>query len=146
LPSAGFKKVVDRPKLDQILSNLKEYVGVLRTLAAVPQDEFLGNPDKVGNAKYHFVIAIECCIDVANHVIASENYRFPRDNADSFVVLSEHRVLDPIFAKQLGGMARFRNRLIHLYSEIDDRRVFQYLQESLRDLERFAKTIASHPW
>jgi hypothetical protein len=24
------------------------------------------------------VIAIECCIDVANHVIASENYRFPQ--------------------------------------------------------------------
>jgi uncharacterized protein YutE (UPF0331/DUF86 family) len=138
--------VVDKPKLDQILSNLKRYVGVLRTLAAVPQDEFLGNPDKVGNAKYHFVIAIECCIDVANHVIASENYRFPRDNADSFAVLSEYRVLDPIFAEQLGAMARFRNLLVHLYSEIDDRRVSEYLRESLNDLERFAETIAAHPW
>jgi uncharacterized protein YutE (UPF0331/DUF86 family) len=112
----------------------------------VPQDEFLDNPDKVGNAKYHFVIAIECCIDVANHVIASENYRFPRDNADSFVVLGEHGVMDPIFAEQLGAMARFRNRLVHLYAEIDDRRVSEYLRESLADLERFAETVASHPW
>jgi uncharacterized protein YutE (UPF0331/DUF86 family) len=138
--------VVDRPRLDQILSSLKRYVGVLRKLAAVPQDEFLDNPDKVGNAKYHFVIAIECCIDVANHVIASENYRFPRDNADSFVVLGEHGVMDPIFAEQLGAMARFRNRLVHLYAEIDDRRVSEYLRESLADLERFAETVASHPW
>ena len=83
---------------------------------------------------------------MANHVIASENYRFPKDNADSFIVLGEHRVLDPVFAEQLGAMARFRNRLVHLYSEIDDRRVSEYLHGSLRDLERFAETIAGHPW
>jgi uncharacterized protein YutE (UPF0331/DUF86 family) len=35
------------------------------------------NRDQIGNAKYHFVIAIETCIDIANHIIASENYRFP---------------------------------------------------------------------
>ena len=69
--------MVDKPKLDQMLSNLRRYLRVLRELAAVPRDAFLDNPDKVGNAKYHVVIAIECCIDVANHVIASENYRFP---------------------------------------------------------------------
>jgi uncharacterized protein YutE (UPF0331/DUF86 family) len=138
--------VVDKPKLDQMLSNLRRYRTVLRDLAAVPEEQFLGNPDKVGNAKYHFVIAIECCIDVANHVIASENYRFPRDHADSFVVLGEHGVLDPMFAEQLGAMARFRNRLVHLYSEIDDRRVSEYLRESLADLERFAETVAAYPW
>jgi uncharacterized protein YutE (UPF0331/DUF86 family) len=138
--------VVDKPRLDQMLANLKRYVRVLQTLAAIPEEEFLANPDKIGNAKYHFVIAIESCIDVANHVIASENYRFPRDNADSFIVLGEHGVLDPVFAEQLGAMARFRNRLVHLYAEIDDRRVSGYLHESLRDLERFAETIAGHPW
>jgi len=38
------------------------------------------------------VIAVEWCIDIANHVIASESYRFPRDNADSFAVLvAEHK-------------------------------------------------------
>jgi uncharacterized protein YutE (UPF0331/DUF86 family) len=139
-------KVVDKPKLDQMLSNLRRYLAVLRGLAGVPQEEFLGNPDKVGNAKYHFVIAIECCIDVANHVIASENYRFPRDNADSFLVLGEHDVLDWSFAEHLGAMARFRNRLVHAYWDVEDRRVSDYLQESLTDLERFAVAIAGHPW
>jgi uncharacterized protein YutE (UPF0331/DUF86 family) len=29
-------------------------------------------------------VAIECCIDVANHVIASEDLRFPRDDFRRF--------------------------------------------------------------
>jgi len=138
--------MVDKPKLDQMLSNLKAYVGVLRELAAVTEREFLNSSDKIGNAKYHFVIAIECCIDIANHVIAAENYRFPRDNAESFTVLGEQGVLDPPFAERLGEMARFRNRLLHVYWDIENRRVFSYLQDSLGDLEEFAHAVAAHPW
>jgi len=85
--------VVDKATLDQMLSNLRGYVRVLGSLAAFPREDFLGNPDKIGNTKYHFVIAIECCIDIANHIIASENYRFPRDNAESFAVLIEAGIL-----------------------------------------------------
>ena len=138
--------MVDKPKLDQMLSNLRRYVAVLRGLAAAPRAAFLSNPDKIGNAKYHFVIAIECCIDIANHVIASENYRFPKDNADSFIVLGEHGVLDRTFADSLGLMARFRNRLVHVYWDVEDRQVSEYLQQSLADFERFAREIADHPW
>ncbi len=80
--------MVDKAKLDQMLSNLRAYGQVLRSLGAEPRAAFLTNPDKICNAKYHFVIAIECCVDIANHIIASENYRFPRDNADSFACSS----------------------------------------------------------
>lgn len=138
--------MVDRPKLDQMLSSLRRYVAVLRALGAAPRHEFLGNPDKIGNAKYHFVIAIECCIDIANHVIASENYRFPKDSADGFASLAEQRVFDADFAATLGAMARFRNRLVHLYWDVDDGQVQEYLQTSLGDIERFARTIAGHGW
>jgi uncharacterized protein YutE (UPF0331/DUF86 family) len=138
--------MVDKPKLDQMLSNLRQYLGVLRRLAATPRDVFLANPDKVGNAKYHFVIAIECCIDIANHIIASEGYRFPKDNADSFVVLIERGIVEPLLREALGGMARFRNRLVHLYWDVDDARVYQFLQEALGDLERFGTTIARRSW
>ena len=92
------------------------------------------------------MIAIECCIDIANHVIASENYRFPRDNADSFVVLVEVGVVAEKLRDPLRAMARFRNRLVHLYWEVDDSRVHQYLRESLSDLDQFARDIASHHW
>jgi uncharacterized protein YutE (UPF0331/DUF86 family) len=134
--------VVDKAKLDHLLSSLQRYVGVLRMLAAVPRTELLANPDKIGNAKYHFVIAIECAIDIANHVIASENYRFPKDNADAFAVLVDSGILGPERKEALQSMARFRNRLVHMYWEVDDARVHEYLTSSLADFEYYAAAIA----
>ena len=138
--------MVDKPTLDQMLSNVRQYLGVLRDLAATPRKTFLDNADKIGNAKYHLVIALECCIDIANHVIASENYRFPRDNADSFTVLVEEGVLPTESNEPLRAMARFRNRLVHIYWDVDDQRIHDYLQDGLTDIESFANAIASREW
>jgi len=82
---------------------------------------------------------IYCCVDIANHIIASENYRFPRDNADSFVILIEERVLAPGARDALQAMACFRNRLVHLSCNVDDERVYAYLQEVLSDIARFGR-------
>jgi uncharacterized protein YutE (UPF0331/DUF86 family) len=138
--------MVDKAKLDQMLSNLRAYTQVLRGLAGEPRAAFLSSPDKIGNAKYHFVIAIECCIDIANHIVASENYRFPKDNADSFVVLVERGVVAQALEGDLRAMARFRNRLVHLYWDVEDARVYEYLQESVSDFDRFGQAIAGHEW
>lgn len=134
--------MVDKATLDALFSNLRTYAGVLRALGAVPREEFLANPDKIGNAKYHFVIAIECAIDIANHAIASENFRFPKDNADSFAVLVEQRVLPEEMRERLQAMARFRNRLVHMYGDVDDARVWQFLRDALDDFDRFAHIVA----
>jgi uncharacterized protein YutE (UPF0331/DUF86 family) len=63
--------MVDKAKCDRILTNLSAYLRSLQELAAVPKDSFLANRDKIGHAKYLLVIAIEACIDAANHIIAS---------------------------------------------------------------------------
>ena len=138
--------MVDKPKLDRMLSNLRSFVGRLMDLAGISRAAFLADGDKVGSAKYHLVIAIECCIDIANHIIASENFRFPRDHADSFAVLAERDVVPAEMAHRLQSMARFRNRLVHLYWDVDDALVHEYLGSARTDFESFAEAIASHPW
>lgn len=135
--------MVDRPKLDSMLSNLRAYVAVLKALASVSRDAFLANPDKRGNAKYHFVIAIECCIDVGNHIIASERLRIPRDNADVFTVLVENGFCPEELHESLRAMARFRNRLVHLYWDVDDDLLYGYLQDHLDDFDRFAAAVTA---
>jgi uncharacterized protein YutE (UPF0331/DUF86 family) len=40
-------------------------------------------------------------------------------------------------------MARFRNRLVHLYWKIDDERLWQILTESLGDLEDYLDAIGA---
>ena len=135
--------MVDQPKLDSILSNLKSYVESLRRLALVSREEFLADPDKIASAKYHFVVAIECCIDIANHIIASEKLRIPRDTADGFAVLAERGICPAELETSLKAMAKFRNRLVHLYWQVDDQLVATYLGECLGDFDRFASAVGA---
>ncbi|HVR29233.1 MAG TPA: HepT-like ribonuclease domain-containing protein, partial [Thermoanaerobaculia bacterium] len=63
------------------------------------------------------------------------------DNADVFRSLRESGVIDGDLADRLEGMARFRNLLIHVYADVDDRRVHEFLQTDLEDLRRLARAI-----
>jgi len=38
-------------------------------------------------------------------------------------------------------MAKFRNRLVHLYWEVDDAELYQILRENLSDLDRFLTEV-----
>lgn len=134
--------MVDKAKCDQMLSNLRRFAGELARLRKVPADEFAANPDLVASAKYHFVISIEACIDIANHIISSEGFRIPKDNGDSFVVLVENGVLPGEHRDSYVAMARFRNRLVHLYWDVDDALVREYLATRLTDLASFAENVS----
>jgi len=43
----------------------------------------------------------------------------------------------------LKEMARFRNRLIHLYREVDDEQVYEILQSRLDDFKTFLNRTAA---
>jgi uncharacterized protein YutE (UPF0331/DUF86 family) len=40
-------------------------------------------------------------------------------------------------------MAKFRNRLVHLYWEIDDEQLYEILQNRLVDFKKFLDSLAS---
>jgi uncharacterized protein YutE (UPF0331/DUF86 family) len=82
------------------------------------------------------------CIDLANHLIASAGWPAARDQRDAFARLAEHGVLDPSLAERLQALAGLRNRLVHLYDDIDDARVQQALGAGLSDLDGFARSVA----
>lgn len=135
--------MVDATTLASVLSNLRRYVVVLERLAAVPKETFLAPPDRIGDAKYHVVIAIECRISVANHIIAPENFRFPKDSADSFAVLIEDGILPKTLRESLRDMARFRSGLVHTYWETDDERAYENLRTALGGFHPFPRTPKS---
>lgn len=129
-------------RLDEMLANLRRYVSSLRRLAATPRDKFVGEEDAVGSASYHFLIAIECCIDIANVIIADRQLRSPTDYADTFTILRDANILDNATAENLIKGARFRNLLAHRYWSIDEGRVYQFLQEDLGHFDRFIEAVA----
>jgi hypothetical protein len=43
--------VVDRPRLDQLLTLLERYVTILRELAMIPLEDFVDDPRNYGSAR-----------------------------------------------------------------------------------------------
>ncbi len=132
----------DQEIMVRLVTELRKSVARLRDLSTLSEDEFLKDPDKIGSAKYHFIVAIECCIDMCNHVIARNGFRAPEDYGDTFRVMSERGAFKPDFSDELVNMAKFRNRLVHLYWEVEDRLVYEILQTRLADFKKLLDALA----
>ena len=132
----------DQEKMAKLVSELRKSVERLRAIATLRQNEFLKDPDKIGSAKYHFIVAIESCIDMCNHVISLNGYRVPEDYADTFQVIGEVGALDMDFTDELRNMAKFRNRLVHIYWEVDDLQLYEILQTRIDDFKKFLDSLA----
>jgi len=133
--------MVSIEKISRKFIQLDEYLGILDKIAEVSENAFLKDKILIGSAKYYLQISIECCLDVANHIIAAERYRAPRDYADSFTVLEEKRLFQRQLGHNLRQMTKFRNRLVHLYGEIDDKFVYEFIKTDVEDIRKYRKII-----
>ncbi|MBN1842452.1 MAG: DUF86 domain-containing protein [Deltaproteobacteria bacterium] len=133
----------DQEKMVKLVSQLRRSVARLRELGKLSEDVFIKDPDKLGSSKYHFIVAIESAIDMCNHIIARNGYRVPEDYGDTFRVMGEVGAMDGDFAEELAKMAKFRNRLVHLYWEVDDEQVYEIIQKRLDDFKKLLNSISS---
>jgi uncharacterized protein YutE (UPF0331/DUF86 family) len=135
--------MVSVEKIIYKFSRLDEFLAILKGMQSTPLDVFLKDKILIGSAKYYLQVSIECCLDVANHVIAAGHFRSPQDYADTFKVLEEHGIVEGEEGMNLRQMAKFRNRLVHLYGDIDDAYVHEFILNRLDDIVKFKSTIVS---
>lgn len=136
--------MVNSLKIDRLIGHLTEYVTHLQNLGDLGQEAVLSDPYKVGAARYYLQVAIEACIDIGNHIIASDRLGVPTSHRETFQLLSQAGILPDDFARTFQQMASMRNRLVHLYSEIDDDIVFQALTTAPTDCEKFVQFILDY--
>lgn len=130
---SGRARLVDPDRVRTKLGHLEEYLRGLSEQQDVSREEYLRDRDRRDIVERRFEKAIQACIDVAAHVVATEGYREPTDYGDFFRVLEENGVLSSDLADRMVEMAGFRTVLAHEYARIDDERVFEQLQ----DIEHF---------
>jgi uncharacterized protein YutE (UPF0331/DUF86 family) len=133
----------DQETMVKLVSELRKNVARLQDLSRLAKAEFLKDPDKIGSAKYHFIVAIESCIDMCNHVISRNGFRAPEDYGDTFRVMNEEGAFEQDFSDELVNMAKFRNRLVHIYLEVENKQVYEILQDRLNDFKKFVDSISN---
>jgi uncharacterized protein YutE (UPF0331/DUF86 family) len=105
------------------------------------------NEDAVirGAAERFLQLAIESCLNIGNRILALVQFNQPIDApqtyADIFLRLKDIGAIEPELTQRLVAMAKFRNRLVHLYWEIQAEKISDIIQNDLDDFKAFEKSI-----
>ena len=134
--------MVDREIFSRRLEALHGYLRKLKAFLDADEAEFVREPALHDLAERYLHLAVDACLDLANHWIADRSLPTPDANCDTFTILERAGDLTPELAERLGGWARFRNVLVHEYLEIDHSIAYRTIRDELGDLESFASWSA----
>ena len=132
---------IDRVR--QVVGEINFALSKLEGIGKLDEEAFLKNHEKIDSAKYNLIVVIEGAIDICQHIAARAGGRAPNDYADCFAILGELGVFPADFVEKLRRMARFRNLLVHLYWQVDNRKVFSILKEDIFDIKKYLRGIES---
>lgn len=137
----GETPLIDRELIVDRLARLEEFLRLLEPLAALDVGTFSQDPYRYGSAERFLQLGIEAALDIGHHIVARMGLGRPQSYAEIFQILERRGILPADIAQPMSRLARWRNRLVHLYWEVDAAQVHAFLPDALRDLRRFMKAI-----
>jgi len=124
------------------LNKLDEYLSILHRFQKYSFEEFSHDPEHYGSAERFLHLAIETTIDLGNHVVAELGLGTVNWYSDIPAILAEKGYLSTDLKEKWIRMIGFRNVLVHGYTEIDRRIVYDVLQHRLGDIEGLRQVFA----
>jgi len=136
--------MMDKSVINSRIMKLREYTTILKEIRKEKLEEFMKNPRIYGSAERFLHLAIECCIDIANHIISIKSEKTPESHSEIFQILTELLSIDEDFSKKLTDMIKFRNLLTHSYLKIKHKDIYEILQINLDDFDKFIELVLNY--
>jgi uncharacterized protein YutE (UPF0331/DUF86 family) len=136
-------------RITEHLKHLHRYLLRLHEMQPLSLEAFKKDNLTRAALERYLHLAIESCLNIGNRMLAlaqmEKPVRTPETYADIFNELGHLGVLkDPALTERLVRMAKFRNRLVHMYWDIDEEFLYSILQENIVDLEQFKQAVVDH--
>ncbi|RKX75265.1 MAG: DUF86 domain-containing protein [Spirochaetes bacterium] len=132
---------MDKERIKQFLLIIRENNRKLKELKDAGKDTFLKDYKYNNTALRLLQISIESMVNICNHIISRNGLRRPKDFSDSIAVLEENGIFSKDSSQRYQRMIQFRNRIVHLYWDIDLDYVYDLLTTNLKDFDLFIKEI-----
>lgn len=129
------------PVVRDRLRHLRRVLRNLEELRRVERGEFLSSYRYFWLAERGLQLAAEALFDVGTHVLAGAFNLHPAEYEDVTRRLVRQQVISEGLGERLRGLGGFRNILVHAYLEIDEGRVYDFLQNELEAFADFAAEI-----
>lgn len=123
------------------LTMLEAYIDELKKQQRIGIAQFEQDRTRQLAVERAFQAAIEACIDIAGHIASVYELGHPEESRDVFRYLVEANYLEPGYGEAMMQMVSLRNRLVHLYWDVDLNRLYEYLQTDTGLLEKFQEFV-----
>jgi uncharacterized protein YutE (UPF0331/DUF86 family) len=131
---------VDKERVLVKIDQLGNYLNELREVAPQTFDEYLQR-EKKRSCERLLQVAIECVIDICNLLVSGLRLGVPAEEEDLFEKLLQAKVVSKQLESKLRDMKGFGNVLVHEYTHVDDRIVFDAAKSRVHVFEVFNKEI-----
>ena len=134
------------PDRDILLSKADAIRRALRRIRNVTglKPESLDNIDAQDIFVLNLQRAVQSAIDLAGHIVVSENLGLPDTIKGHFLLLEAAKIIDGNLSQRMQAMAGFRNIAIHEYQALDVGILKSILSGHLKDLEDFYSAVLRH--
>jgi uncharacterized protein YutE (UPF0331/DUF86 family) len=133
--------MVELEKIRSKIAFIEKNVRRLKGIGQVPVEDFTEESVHYHAAVRLLQVSIEAMIDTGNHIVAQERLGVPKTYGEVFELLASAGIIPEDFAATARKMVKFRNRAVHIYSDMDEREVFNILQNNLNDFSLFISYI-----
>lgn len=132
---------IDRELLSARIQEMLAFVQELKGLSNISHEDFVRNRERQYAVMHLLQLAIEGAISIGNYLVSRKRLGVPENYQDIFAMLERDGTLPAEFAAEMMKMARFRNRLVHMYWQVDLKQIYEIVTTRLGDFEQYAEHV-----
>lgn len=134
---SSLRKAEVQSKLEIIPENIEK----LELLRGKDYQEFCADFRNIDSTLHRLQTSIQALVDIGSYVIAQLGLRTPGSSAEVVEILAGAGLIDRKDEERYISMIQFRNRVVHVYNNIDAEVLYGILREEMDDIRLFYRTL-----
>ena len=125
--------------IENKISSARKYSTILKRYRGFTKEKIRRNVDVRGAVERYLYLEAQAAIDLAEAVIAHNDFRKPTTMSEAFYILNEEKIISGKLTEKLVRMVGFRNVLAHDYEDIDYDIVYESTARRIKRYRGFSE-------
>jgi uncharacterized protein YutE (UPF0331/DUF86 family) len=135
--------MIDKERINHKIVFIENNLAKLQELSKLDENEFKSDFRNIESSKHLLQVSVECMIDICEHIVAKTRLGTPDTAAECIRMVFSSGYVSNKNAETYITMTKFRNRIVHLYNDLDENEIYQILRNNLSDFSLFIKDIVN---